>query len=286
MEEIKNPRPSGWGEVSSRGYILTLDAIVAVMAFLVILTGFMSISYQKFSSEDRFERIYSITDNAIDTLNKNGILEQIVSDWSENNISSANETARFYLDQILPSNVGYRLEIENLAISGNSRIREEEASIKTNAEIQISGYSINKSVHEFISMAWLLYNDTSINKTYTTSNVSYGNSFRTAVGGRWTIEHDTLSGGTVNETVLVPLNYFGSSTYNYTKNSHERPDTQDSIDDAVYRLLVKLDPDSDGAINLINGIEFNSTNMTIISSSVPAKSMHDTVTVRLVLWMK
>lgn len=273
--------------MNSKGYVLTLDAIVAVIAFLIILIGFLSIQYQKpYESEGRFERLYSITEDAIDILNKNGILEQVVFYWSENNLSLANETARLYLDQILPGNTGYRFEIENLPISGNSRIMENEATIKTNAERWISGYSINKSLDEFISMAWLLYNDTSINKTYTISNVSYGNSFRTAVGSNWTIEHITILGETANESILVPKTYSGNKKLNYTKSTHSYPNTDDSIDDAVYRLFIKLDPDNDGAINLMNGREFNSRNMTIIPSKVPAKSLHDTVMVRLVVWMR
>lgn len=273
--------------LDSKGYVLTLDAIIAVMAFLIILIGFMLIQYQKpYESGGRFERLYSITEDAIDILNKNGILEQVVFYWSENNLSLANETSRLYLDQILASNIGYRFEIGNLTISDNSRIMENEAGIKTNAERWISGYSINKSVNEFISMTWLLYNNTSINKTYTISNVSYGNSFRTAIGSNWTIEHNTTSGETANESILVPKTYSGNKKLNYTKSSYSYPNTDDSIDDAVYRLLLKLDSDNDGAVNLIDGREFNPANMTIIPSVVPAKSMHETVKVRLVVWMK
>lgn len=271
--------------MNSRGYILTLDAIVAAMAFMILLIGFISMQYQNPNESGRFERLNSLAEDAVDILNKNGILEQIVFYWSENNLSLANETARLYLDQILPTNIGYSVEIENLPISGNSRILED-AGIKTSAERWISGYSINKSVDEFASMAWLLYNDTSINKTYTISNVSYGTSFRTAFGSNWTIEHDTMSRETANESIMIPRDYSGKKKLNYTKSSHSYINTSDSIDDAVYRLLVKLDSDSDGAMNLINGKEFNSTNMTIISSIVPVKSMHDTVRARLIVWMR
>lgn len=273
--------------MNSKGYVLTLDAIVAVIAFLIILIGFTSIQYQKpHESGERFNRLNSMAEDAIEIMNKNGILEQVVFYWSENNLSLANETARPYLDRILPGNTGYRLEIGNLTISDNPRVMENEAGIKTNTERRISGYSINKSVDEFISMAWLLYNDSSINKTYTIANISYGNSFRMAVGSNWTIEHNTMSGETANESMLIPKTYSGNKRLNYTKSAHSYPDTDDSIDDSVYRLFIKLDPDNDGAINLINGGEFNSTNMTIISSVVPAKSMHDTVMVRLVVWMR
>ncbi len=270
--------------MNSRGYILTLDAIVAAMAFMILLIGFISMQYQTPNESGRFERLNSLAEDAVDILNKNGILEQIVFYWSENNLSLANETARLYLDQILPTNIGYSVEIENLPISGNSRILED-AGIKTSAERWISGYSINKSVDEFASMAWLLYNNTSINKTYTISNVSYGTSFRTAVGSNWTIEH-AMSGETANESILIPRDYSGRKKLNYTKSNHGYMNTGDSIDDAVYRLLKKLDPDDDGVINLISGMEFNSTNMTIIPSAVPVKSMHDTVRARLIVWMR
>jgi len=267
--------------MNSKGYALTLDAIIAMMAFLIILVGFMSVEYQRpYEMEDRISHLHSTAQDAIDFLNKNGILEQVVFYWSENS-NLANKTATHYLDQLLPENIGYRLEVEGHNISDNSRIGEDEAVIKTSAECQVSGYAINESVNESVSMAWLLYNHNS-----TLMHAGFNRSFKAAIGSKWTIEHDTLPEGTATKTVLVPSGYSGDKEQTYMKSSHNRPVTDDSIDDAVYRLLVKLDTDNDGSVNLIDGMEFDPNHMEIISPAIPVKSMHDTVKVRLILWMK
>ncbi len=268
----------------NRGYVLSLDAIIAILLLFVIFIGFASFEYSKIFSGERLEHFHYVAENCIEVLNKNGILEEIVFYWSENS-TIANEMAEIYLDKILPSNVGYNLKINGESICNNTRISEDEASSMTTATRIISGYKKGRPVNEFVARAWLLYNDTTLNKTYTIANVSYGNSFKAVNGSNWTIEYKT-GGGSNTVALCVPPDCSGDDIHTYTSIKHEHPGTDDAIDDAIYRLLDNLDTDNDGIIDMIDGKEFNSARMRFKTRSVSVKTLLDTVIVKLTIWGK
>lgn len=265
--------------------MLSLDAIIAILLLFIIFIGFIGFQYSRlfdFSGE-RLEHSHYVAEDSLEVLNKDGILEEIVFYWSENS-QIANETARTYLDKILPGNVGYRLEINRESICNNMRISEDGASFITTATRLISGYKKGKSVNEFVSRVWLLYNDTTLNKTYTIANVSYGNSFKTVNGSCWNIDYE---GGASSEYVCIPPGYMGTDIHNYTSSNYTNPESDDAIDDAMYRLLDKLDTDpNDGVINLIDGKEFNSTKMKFEAANVSVKTLWGPATVKLIIWSK
>ena len=65
------------------------------------------------------------SEDALQVLNNKGVLEKIVDYWANNDLNSANKTARRYLDEIIPENMGYRLEIGGDNISINDKVKKE-----------------------------------------------------------------------------------------------------------------------------------------------------------------
>ena len=60
-----------------KGYILTLDAIIALFIVMVVLTGFMSFKYLKGGDETDFTNLHYVSEDSIEILDKSGVLEEI-----------------------------------------------------------------------------------------------------------------------------------------------------------------------------------------------------------------
>ncbi len=274
-------------KMRNKGYVMTWDAIIALI--FVILVGISIISLEQMRSINvkkiGFLEIHSTGENSIGVLNKMGILEDIVIYWSENNTQLANDTATFYLEQFIPKTMGYRLTIGNDTVCENQRILEAEAVEKTGAGRFISGYGENKS-GEFVARAWLLYNDTSTNKSFSIGNVSYGRGTMNSDGCNWTIEYINATNGNENVTLLIPSDYSDNRSCNYTGSSHSEPGGGDAINDAIYRLLSKIDwnPD-DGILDKINDYDYNFTVMKFKVANISTPAFINTTDVNLILWM-
>ena len=271
-----------------KGYVMTWDAILALIFIILVFVGLITMEHTRSINvkEVGFLKLHSTTEDSIEVLNKMGVLEEIVIYWSENNTQLANDTATFYLEQIIPGTMGYRLMIENDTICENQRIIEAEAVEKTKAKRFITGYAENES-QEFIARAWLLYNDTGTGKMSSIEDVNYGNGFRDLEGCNWTIEYINETALNENETLVIPSDYSGDRYCNYTGPNHPEPEGEDAINDAIYRLLNKIDQDpDDGILEEINGYGYNFTAMEFKVANITTPPLTDTEEANLILWMK
>lgn len=123
-----------------------------------------------------------------------------------------------------------------------------------------------------------------LNLTYyslnTVASNNYGGYFRRSSGGCWVIEH--LGG--VSDVIQIPFGYnCGSMVFNYTNSSHSHPNTDDAVDDAVYRLLNEtLDLDGNGVMD----IQFNNESMRFwVDGDIGVQSMWGPATLKLIVWI-
>lgn len=265
-----------------KGYILTWDALLALFIIIITFTSLLTLGYLSFDlSQSYFEKLHFIAEDSLDILNKNSVLEEIVSNWAQDRKEIATEIANYHLNKLVPvekPKVGYRLEINNENITERFSEIEGRAKEKTRAIRFLSGYKFNETgKNVFVARAWLFYNDTEINKTYTLENVPYGNSFKIALGANWTIQH--LGGISV---FCIPEDCSGDDTHSYVDGNCPYPqNTKDALDDATFRLLRKIDTDLDCKIE---NIDLND-NKTFRVSSVPTKQIGNLTEVKLILWM-
>ena len=90
-----------------RGYIITWDALIALTVTLFLMLGFMGLHYFRDMSRGAttFETLHSAGENAIDTINKMGVLEEIGYYWSMNNYSYAGNLTERYVDPLIPKHM-------------------------------------------------------------------------------------------------------------------------------------------------------------------------------------
>jgi len=149
--------------MKKKGYAIVLDAVFALAFALIILVGFAG--YSKYSSDEMaFKRMHYLSEDIFDTLNKQGVLDDVGEEWAAANGTtnstswlSAENMSSTYLEELIPENMGYRLLIENdvLAESNASRPPESEALSKTNAERLLVGYGKGLPTRGYVSRAFL-----------------------------------------------------------------------------------------------------------------------------------
>ena len=109
------------------------------------------------------------------------------------------------------------------------------------------------------------------------SQIGYGNIFAKSEGCVWNIE---FSDGTFTNDVRIPTSYPGSDTCNYT-NASIVYDTEDAMDDAVFRLFQSLDEDDDGRLD----IKFNPEMVEFKTSTIGGvRSLWGPVVLKLIVW--
>jgi hypothetical protein len=146
-----------------RGYIVTVDALIALSLVVFLTLGVIGMQHTENQKRGRsgFEALHESAENAIDTSNKQGVLEQIAYYWSVGNESAAGNLTKHYFDMVVPAHAGYRLE----AVDGDSvhiiyssdfgRPSEEDSRDQTKAERIISGYAEDAPRTGWISKAYL-----------------------------------------------------------------------------------------------------------------------------------
>jgi len=132
-----------------KGYVMTWDAILALIFILVVLVGLITMEHTRSINvkEAGFIELHSTAEDSIEVLNKMGALEEIAIYLSENNTQLANDTAAFYLEQFIPENMGYMLKFDNDTVCESQRIIEARASEKTKSTRFITGYGQEISVY-------------------------------------------------------------------------------------------------------------------------------------------
>ncbi|MBN2250600.1 MAG: hypothetical protein JW724_00815 [Candidatus Altiarchaeota archaeon] len=261
----------------NKGYILTIDALMALtmVVLVIILVMEVQTSVRELDSA-AFKKIHYISEDTLQILNKKGVLDQICTEWalSGNNENSshwmnARYMAERYLPHIIPENVGYSLVIDDKELCNDSRVvRREEASVLTHSTRILSGYNPYLPTEAYVARA-------NLNET----NVSYAAPLKDDEGCNWTLE---FSDFTIDK-IKIPSDYEGIKDCEYSSSSIVY-DNESAIDDAVYRLLLKLDnPPQNGRIDK----KFTEDDVIVDVSVVGGvRSMWGPVEVKLVMWMK
>jgi hypothetical protein len=163
-----------------KGYVLTWDAVIALVFILLVLAGFLSIPYFRSlrAGEVGFQRVHLVSEDALEVLNKRGPLDDIGLAWSQGNYSSETEmksgiikgasaVAKDFLDPIIPKHMGYALMVGDDIVyksdwdsAVTDRPKEDKAFEETRAVRMVSGYRENESVGGWVARAMLLYNKT------------------------------------------------------------------------------------------------------------------------------
>ncbi|MFH0861855.1 MAG: vWA domain-containing protein [Candidatus Altiarchaeota archaeon] len=132
-----------------RGYAIILDAVVALTFVLVIMASFLGIvKTSSIVSESSMVRLHYVSEDALDVLNKKGVLDYVGEEWaaadgnrSSGHFANANLTLSSYLERILPPNVGYRITIDDDVVAENiSRIPLDSSTSLTHSTRLLVGY--------------------------------------------------------------------------------------------------------------------------------------------------
>lgn len=151
---------------------------------------------------------------------------------------------------------------------------------------QSSGNCTVPIVFEADSQGNLTVNDVSITfeSDRTLGEVGYGNPYRKSQGDCWDIE------GKNGEIFRIPIppTYGGgvcTSAQIYTTSSHSKPQTDDAMIDAVYRLLNETDKNQDGKLDSLDNIQGDPGNMSYnAEGKIGVQSLWGPVKMRLVVW--
>jgi hypothetical protein len=174
----KNNFPGSEGP-GKKGYVMILDAIIALTLILMMFTVIVSVqdsSTSKISSTS-FKSIHYVSEDVLDVLNKQGALDYIGTDWAAANGSApawSNESnvSLQYMDKLIPRIYGYRLEIDGLPVydsTGNtSSGRPANSSItsQTHSSRLLVGFGRGMPTRGQVARAYLSNIGEKVTSTY------------------------------------------------------------------------------------------------------------------------
>lgn len=146
-----------------KGYVVTWDGLLSLSFVLFLLLGFISIQFTTNLKRGTtpFDKLHSVAENAVDTVNKQGVLEKIGYYWASGNLSIASNISKGYFDPLVPENMGYRLEIidqGNVYViyeTGDDRPPAASADDQTRAFRFVSGYGEDAPRAGWVARAWM-----------------------------------------------------------------------------------------------------------------------------------
>jgi hypothetical protein len=157
-----------------KGYVLTLDAVLALMFVIALLLYTVGVGMKNSigtTEKTDFKRLHFISEDAMEVLNKKGVLDDIGAEWAnagedktQDNVhwSNATNITREYLSQIIPDRMGYKLMIGNDTIYNHTVFTEDNvtadelmASVQTRSARILTGYASGKLVTGYVSRAYL-----------------------------------------------------------------------------------------------------------------------------------
>jgi len=141
-----------------RGYVLTWDSLFALMLVIISITGYaMVYQYRAIrSGEEELQEVHYVAENALEILNKKGDLDKICNYWVRGEKEKANATARRELDELIPPYMGYRLLIDGVEVTNNTRVWENSSRVKTRVKRLISGYNTTGRLPGWTARAWII----------------------------------------------------------------------------------------------------------------------------------
>ncbi|VVB54909.1 Uncharacterised protein [uncultured archaeon] len=142
-----------------KGYVLMWDAFISLSFIFMIIAGAVTLQYfvSVNSEKTMFRRAQYTAEDAMEVLNKKGVLEEIGITWYDGDKMGAANIARTYLESILPPIEGYRLTIDGQTIteSNSTRPSESLASDQTRSRRLVSGFAQNESKGGWTARAYL-----------------------------------------------------------------------------------------------------------------------------------
>ncbi len=154
-------------KMKNRGYTVLLDALLALIFILIATTALLSIEYSRTARTEsgEFTSLHYISEDALDVLNKRGVLDEISTYWADNSTQgssqmvNASNLTRDYLESILPDRVGYKLIIDDDEIVNSSwnpnRTAEGDVSTKTHSTRLLVGYGSGLPTRGLVARASL-----------------------------------------------------------------------------------------------------------------------------------
>jgi hypothetical protein len=151
-----------------KGYVLTLDAVLALMFVIALLLYTVGVGMKNTignTEKTDFKRLHFISEDALEVLNKKGVLDEIGTEWAnagsdkvDTNVhwSNATNMTRDYLSQIIPDRMGYKLMIgDDMIYNHTIPTNETDASVETRSARILTGYASGKLVVGYVSRASL-----------------------------------------------------------------------------------------------------------------------------------
>jgi hypothetical protein len=143
--------------MNKKGFGLTLDAVISVIFILAISIGISTFQYTNMSDTTTaaFITLHYVTEDVMDVLNKKGILDDIGEAWTDENTSLAANISAEYLDQLVPTNMGYRLLFDGNTVYENIRVSEANSFAQTHSMRLLAGYTENETSEGSVARAFL-----------------------------------------------------------------------------------------------------------------------------------
>lgn len=164
--------------MNKKGYAMIMDAVLALTFMLVVFSALYGATYTKKSeiSMTSFKKLHYISEDILDVMNKQGILDQIGEEWSKNTSgTNATDLANQHLEVLIPPNMGYRLTIIDgsdtyLIVENTSRTSEFKSLAKTHSSRLLVGYGAGLPLRGHVSRAYLA----NIREKTTSNSVFFG----------------------------------------------------------------------------------------------------------------
>jgi len=149
----------------SKGIVFILDALLAFAVAAILLTALSGIQQAKYdsSAKESFRNLHYLSSDVLDVLNKKGVLDSLGENWvnASGNTSSeswlnASATMSYYLERLIPPNVGYRLTVEGeVLVENNSRRPLGESIAQTYASRMLVGYGRDLPTRGAVARAFI-----------------------------------------------------------------------------------------------------------------------------------
>ncbi len=226
--------------MKNKGYVVILDAIIALIFLLFIFTIFIAVYEPKVSKTGTtsFKNIHYLSEDVLDVLNKQGVLDEIGAEWASANgsvtsehWSNATNISKKYLEKLIPKRFGYRLVIDdtNVIYDSNSdpdseRPPEDKASSETHSTRLLVGYGKGLPTRGHVARAFLtnIREKTTSKYVYFGGFVGQGNLTRILTLPNCTVQRAYIEVATGSEFELyindVSAGVFTPTVWNMTAN--------------------------------------------------------------------
>jgi len=117
-----------------------------------------------------YKNMHYISEDILDVLNKQGVLDEIGTEWALSNGSTnsthfenATNITKGYMDTLIPPNIGYRVTMDDMVIydsdldNASNRIKESDSNTKTYASRLLVGYAAGLPTVGHIARAFLTH---------------------------------------------------------------------------------------------------------------------------------